>query len=147
MGNTMHYPARIVIDTNVWVAALRSRLGASFLLVSQLGGSQFQTVVTVPLLMEYEDVLMRPGTVPLAPTAVEDLLDYLCSTAIHQTVHFLWRPRLSDLRNDMVLEAAVNGRCDAIITWNLRDFAPAAEFGIQVLTPQTFLRTLKGPSP
>lgn len=139
----MHSTPRIVLDTNVLVAALRSRSGWSFELLSQVGGERFAHVVTVPLVMEYEDVLLRPGLVPVSAAAVHDILDYLCATAIRQTVHFLWRPRLPDVKDDMVLEAAVNGQCACIVTWNVRDFSVASEFGIQVLTPQAFLNPLQ----
>ena len=138
---------RIVIDTNVLVSALRSRLGWSFDLLSQLGQGAYQHVVTVPLVMEYEDVLLRPAMVRVTPAAVHDVLDYVCATAVRQSVHFLWRPRLADVKDDMVLEAAVNGQCQAIVTWNIRDFAAASEFGIAVLNPQIFLSTLKGETP
>ena len=143
----MKIPPRIVIDTNVLVSAFRSRLGWSFDLVSLLGKGTYQHVVTVPLVMEYEDVLLRPAMVRVAPAAVHDVLDYVCATAVRQSVHFLWRPRLSDVKDDMVLEAAVNGQCQAIVTWNTRDFAEAFEFGIAVLNPQIFLSTLKGDTP
>ncbi|MDZ7856289.1 putative toxin-antitoxin system toxin component, PIN family [Sphaerotilus sp.] len=135
----MHHVLKIVIDTNVLVAALRSRAGWSFELLTQLDQGRYQPVVTVPLVMEYEDVLLRPGMVPVAPAAVTDILDYLCAMAVRQTVHFLWRPRLADVKDDMVLEAAVNGQCQCIVTWNLRDFAAASSLGIKVMTPQTFL--------
>lgn len=135
--------SRIVIDTNVLVSALRSRAGWSFDLISRVGAGQFQHVVTVPLVMEYEDVLHRPGMVRVPGSAVDDLLDYLCSTALRQRVHFLWRPKLADIKDDMVLEAAVNGQCHSIVTWNVRDFAAAAGLGIQVVSPDVFLRHLK----
>jgi predicted nucleic acid-binding protein len=137
-------PKKIVIDTNVLVAALRSRSGWSFELLRQVGGDRFQHVLTVPLVMECEDVLLRPGLVPLPEAAVHDVLDYLCATAIRQPVHFLWRPRLPDVKDDMVLEAAVNGQCACIVTWNVRDFAVASEFGLQVLDPKTFLNPSQG---
>ena len=140
-------PSRIVIDTNVLVAALRSRSGWSFELLQRIGQGQFQHVVTVPLVMEYEDVLVRPGMVRVSSAAVGHVLDYVCATAIRQPVHFLWRPRLSDIKDDLVLEAAVNGQCQRIVTWNVRDFAPAAEFGIEVVDPQAFLNTRKGSTP
>jgi putative PIN family toxin of toxin-antitoxin system len=133
---------RIVIDTNVLVSALRSRVGLSFELISQLGQGHYQHVVTVPLVMEYEDVLLRPGMVKASPSAVRDILDYLCAAAIRQPVHFLWRPQLSDVKDDMVLEAAVNGQCDAIVTWNVRDFAAASRFAVDVMDPPTFLDQL-----
>lgn len=135
--------SRIIIDTNVLVSALRSRAGWSFDLISRVGAGQFQHVVTVPLVMEYEDVLHRPGMVRVPGSAVDDLLDYLCSTALRQRVHFLWRPKLADIKDDLVLEAAVNGQCHSIVTWNVRDFAAAAGLGIQVVSPDVFLRHLK----
>ena len=135
--------SRIIIDTNVLVSALRSRAGWSFDLISRVGAGQFQHVVTVPLVMEYEDVLHRPGMVRVPGSAVDDLLDYLCSIALRQRVHFLWRPKLADIKDDMVLEAAVNGQCHSIVTWNVRDFAAAAGLGIQVVSPDVFLRHLK----
>lgn len=143
----MNGPPRIVIDTNVLVAALRSRTGWSFDLLSRLGGGQFQPVVTVPLVMEYESVLLRPGLVRVSPQAVQDVLDYLCACAVRQNVHFLWRPRLSDVKDDMVLEAAVNGQCQSIVTWNVRDFAAAAAFGIAIVNPQQFLASVQGEAP
>ncbi|MFT4195033.1 putative toxin-antitoxin system toxin component, PIN family [Ottowia sp.] len=135
----MKFLPRIVIDTNVLVAALRSRTGWSFELLSLLGQERFQHVVTVPLVMEYEDVLLRPGMVPIAPPAVHDVLDYLCATAVRQPVHFLWRPQLADVKDDMVLEAAVNGQCPFIVTWNARDFAAARACGVQAIDPAAFL--------
>lgn len=135
----MWSPLRIVIDTNVLVSALRSRLGWSFALLDKAGTGYFEHVVTVPLVMEYEDVLHRPGMVSIAAQDVDDVLDYVCATALRQQVYFLWRPKLSDVKDDMVLEAAVNGQCQFIVTWNVRDFAAAAQFGIKVVNPSEFL--------
>lgn len=143
----MNSTPNIVIDTNVLVSAMRLRTGWSYELLSHLGGDLYQHVVTVPLVMEYEDVLMRSDMVRLESTAVANILDYLCATAIHQSVHFLWRPMLTDVKDDMVLEAAVNGQCQTIVTWNVRDLAAAKQFGIQVITPQTFLALHKGNAP
>lgn len=135
----------LVIDTNVLVSALRSRRGWSFDLLSQAGTGAFQHVLTVPLVMEYEDVLTRPGMVGISASAVGHVLDYLCATGLRRQVHFLWRPRLHDVKDDMVLEAAVNGQCSYIVTWNTRDFAAAAAFGVEVITPQTFLNLPQEP--
>lgn len=137
---------RIVIDTNVLVSALRSRRGWSFTVLSAVGSGLFEHVVTVPLVMEYESVLLRDGMVPLAAGAVGNVLDYLCAAGIRQDVHFLWRPKLPDAKDDMVLEAAVNGGCSMIISHNLRDFAAASELGVNAITPVDFMQFLKGKS-
>lgn len=135
------------MDTNVLVTALRSNKGASFQILQLVGSGRFEHVVTVPLVMEYEDVLQRPGMTPLPDTAVADVLDYMCSSGVRQSVHFLWRPRLTDVKDDMVLEAAMNGACTAIITWNVRDFALAGSMGLAVWTPEEFLKLLKEQTP
>ena len=85
---------KIVIDTNVLVAGLRSRNGASFQLLNRLTLKKFELHLTVPLAMEYEDVLHRPGLLSLPPHAVDAVLDMVCAVAFKQDVHFLWRPQL-----------------------------------------------------
>jgi putative PIN family toxin of toxin-antitoxin system len=140
----MKKPPKIVIDTNVLVSGLRSRRGWSFDLLKRLGKGQFEHVVTVPLLIEYEEVLHREGMVPLPLATVDDVLEFICASGLRQQVHFLWRPKLADARDDMVLEAAFNGQCQAVVTWNIRDFSAAAAIGIEVLSPNLFLKRLKG---
>lgn len=131
---------KVVLDTNVLVAALRSGRGASAKLLSFVGRDRFDIVISVPLVIEYEDVLLRD----LPPGAEEresvgDILDYLSSVGRRQEVFFLWRPLLRDPGDDMVLELAVAGRCDAIITYNKRDFRGLSSFGLRALTPKEFL--------
>ena len=89
-------------------------------------------------MLEYEEVLTR--NVPLLnKLEINDLLDYLCKTSRHQTPFYLWRPLLRDPNDDMVVEAAVAGGCDRIVTFNGRDFAGVEQFGIRVMTPGEFL--------
>lgn len=134
---------RVVFDTNVLVAGLRSRLGASFALLERVGTGLFQHALTVPLVMEYEDVLLRPSMVPLSAAAAQDVIDFLCATGAAHAVHFLWRPLLPDPRDDMVLEAAVNGGCGWIVTFNTRDFAAAPSLGVEPVRPGPFLQLLE----
>ncbi len=133
----------IVLDTNVLVAGLRSRRGASFQVLSLVGSEHFGINVSVPLVLEYEDVLLRPQTrIPLSRTAIEDVLDYHCAVARHHEIFFLWRPYLKDPRDDLVLELAVKAGCQFIVTFNERDFAGCERFGIEALTPGEFLRRI-----
>lgn len=138
--NTMVRPRRVVLDTNVLVAGLRSRCGASFRLLWLLGRDRFEVVVTVPLVLEYEQTLLSHlGATGLTAAGVRDFLDFVCASARHQEIFYLWRPGLRDIGDDLVLEAAVAGGCHAIITHNARNFGGAAGFGVEVLTPAAFL--------
>jgi putative PIN family toxin of toxin-antitoxin system len=134
---------RIVLDTNVLVAALRSRRGASFLLLEQVGSNMFELAVSVPLVLEYEDVLVRHRReTGLGPRDIATIVDYLCSVAHRQDIFYLWRPLLRDPKDDLVLELAVAAGCEGIVTFNLRDFDEARRFGKWVLTPREFLRRI-----
>jgi putative PIN family toxin of toxin-antitoxin system len=135
---------RIVLDTNVVVAGLRSSLGASSRVLSLVGTGQFVHAVSVALLFEYESAVVRPEAgVRLRRAVVDDVLDYLCSTAERQRIYFLWRPMLPDPSDDLVLEVAAHAQCDRIVTFNVRDFRGSERFGIRALTPAVFLRSLE----
>lgn len=134
-----------VFDTNVFVAALRSRRGASFALLARLATPTpgFEIHISVPLVFEYEDVLRRHAAeLGLPSTVVDDLVDYVCAIAQHQPIFFLWRPALRDPGDDMVLELAVAAGVTYVVTFNVRDFAGAERFGVRVITPPAFLRLL-----
>jgi putative PIN family toxin of toxin-antitoxin system len=139
---------RVILDTNVLVAALRSDMGASYAIVSQLPSERFQMALTVPLYLQYQDVLTRPEhmTGTSTPDDIRNFLRYLCSIAHRQRVFFLWRPWLKDPKDDMVLEAAAASQSRYIITHNLRDFTGSGVeqyFGIVPLRPQEFLHRLR----
>jgi predicted nucleic acid-binding protein len=141
-----HHCVRVVIDTNVLVAAIRSRLGASYELVRRVGTGAFDVAVSVPLVLEYEDVLLRHcESAGLTAEDVGAIVDYFCSVAVRQEIFFLWRPLLRNPGDDMVLEIAVAADCDGIVTHKLRDFMTAARFGMRLFTPAEFLNELRGP--
>lgn len=137
---------RLVIDTSVLVAALRSRRGASFKLLSQIDAGVYQTAVSVPLVFEYEAVGKRHARAAgLTHEDIDDVIDYICQVSIQQGIFYLWRPFLKDPGDDLVLELAVAAECDAIVTHNVRDFAGAEEqFQVAVWTPQQALRAIGG---
>lgn len=135
----------VVLDTNVLIAGLRSNRGAAFRLLSLIGTGDFEICLSVPVVLEYEEVLLEQvEELYFTECDLRDLLDYLCSVGKHQEVYFLWRPYLRDTKDDLVLEAAVAGNCDAIITYNRRDFAGAEKFGVRILTPEEFLKRIGG---
>jgi putative PIN family toxin of toxin-antitoxin system len=136
-------PPQIVIDTNVLVAGLRSRNGVAVLLLSLVGTDRFGINLSVPLVLEYEDVLLRRESgIPLSAPDIGAVLDFHCSIARTHEIFFLWRPLLRDSKDDMVLELAVKAGCPFIVTYNERDFAGCERFGIKALTPAAFLKRI-----
>lgn len=135
----------IVLDKNVLVATLRSRNGQSRILVRQVVMGERVAGVSVPLFLEYEAVLTRPENLSafgLSQPEVVAFLDGMAGKLLPIEISFLWRPQLRDPSDEMVLEAAANGSASHLITWNTRDFLPAApRFGIRVATPAEFLQT------
>ena len=112
----------VVLDSSVLVAALRSRQGASFRLLELLRDAQFEIAVSVPLALEYEAVLVRHAAeLNLSREAAVGVVDFLCSVAHRQDIHFLWRPSLPDPQDEFVLELAVAANCEAIITHIVRN--------------------------
>jgi putative PIN family toxin of toxin-antitoxin system len=139
---------RLVLDTAAMVAAIRSDTGASrHLLRAVLQREGVTLLVSVPLLIEYEAVMTRPEhlmAAGLTAAEVGTLLDAVAAVAEPVRLAFLWRPLLPDIDDDMVLETAVNGRADWIVTFNRRDFALTERFfGIAVLSPGEALRRLE----
>jgi predicted nucleic acid-binding protein len=124
------------------VAGWRSRLGASFALLEHLRDGAFEIAISVPLVLEYEAVLLRHLTAGRRKADVVALVDFLCSIAHQQSIFFLWRPLLRDPDDDMVAEVAVASGVSAIITHNMRDFGGVTPFGVRVLAPAQFLLRL-----
>lgn len=134
---------RIVVDTNVLIAALRSKRGASYKLLMLLGSKKFSLHISVPLIVEYEDVAKRllEDTL-LTEQDVDDILDYICAIAQKHQLFYLWRPYLKDPKDDMILELAITANCDFIVTYNKRDFEGVESLGVQVITPREFLEKI-----
>ncbi len=133
---------RIIVDTNILVAATRNRNGPSFALMQLVRAHNILICCSPALFLEYEDVLQRPEQRAASGLRVKDvdaILNELAALLEPVLTHYQWRPQLRDPADEMVLEAAANARVHALVTYNLRDFAPAKRFGIPVLTPeQTF---------
>lgn len=134
---------RVVLDTNVVIAAMRSRRGASFRVLSLIGDPRFEIAISVPLVLEYESVAFRPSAgVSLTAQAVDAILDQICSVGRETPIYFQWRPHLRDAGDELVLELAVAAGCRYIVTYNSRDFEGCEQFGIQAISPAEFLRLI-----
>ena len=138
---------RVVLDTDIIVTALRSATGGSNAVLREAAQGRLTPRVTPALFLEYEAVLKRPEqrlAHGLGLRNIDRFLAALASACEAVEVNFQWRPQLSDPNDEMVLEAAVNGRADALVTHNLRDFAKgAARFGLRVLRPGELLKELR----
>ena len=138
--------SRLLLDTNVVRSGFVSSAGASRLLLQTVLTGRATAVASTALMLEYEDVLLRPDTLQRAGVAVQDALAFLnglCGICLPVTVRVQWRPQSPDSSDDLVIDAAVNGLADTLATFNLRDLrAPAARFGITAETPVDILRRL-----
>ena len=140
----MEETQKIVLDTNVWVAAFRSKHGASSKLISLIRTGRFQMYTSVPLVLEYEEVFLKhQKEMNLDLASLNKLLDLICALSEHQQIFYLWRPLEPDEDDAHVLELAVAAKCDTIVTFNKRDFIRAHSFGINVSTPAEFLQKIK----
>lgn len=135
---------RAVLDTNVLVSALRSNRGASFVVLAALRAGRFLAVVSNPLCLEHLDVLSRPDVVPsFDPPRAQAWLEGYLALCECRTVSYLWRPYLRDSDDARVLEAALAGQAEYLVTHNLDDFAGAPAVGVRPVTPAEFLRILR----
>jgi putative PIN family toxin of toxin-antitoxin system len=138
---------KVVLDTSVIISAMRSRLGASNALLELGASGSFEMLATPALFLEYEEVVYREEhrTVHrLSDERIEEFLRGLAAMMTPVRVYYQWRPQMLDADDELVLEAALNGRADRIVTHNIRDFLPTiSRFQLSAVTPSTFLREVK----
>ncbi|SFY33634.1 putative toxin-antitoxin system toxin component, PIN family [Paracoccus pantotrophus] len=138
-------PMRLVLDTNVIVAAFRSRNGASNLLLRMVDRGAVTPLCSTALFLEYEAVLSREETRKVTGHSLEDVaavMSALAAVSEGVDISFRTRPMLSDVADEMVLEAALNGQAEAIVTHNVKDFRPALTLGVTIATPGEIVRRL-----
>jgi putative PIN family toxin of toxin-antitoxin system len=138
---------RLVLDTDVIVAAMRSPEGASSALLKVAANKQALLLASLTLALEYQAVCTRAEHILVAGLNANEAWEFVqtvISLAEPVTIHFLWRPQLNDPNDEMVLEAAVNGSANALITFNKRHFGTIpSHFGIETLTPAELMRGMK----
>ena len=135
---------RLVLDTNVLVTALCNRNGASHLLIRLALTNNIVILASPALWLEYEAVIKRPHIRLRHGISLENIDIVLDTLAAHvEPVHlnYLWRPQLRDQNDEMVLETALNAGADALVTFNTKDFADAADrFTLKLLTPSECIK-------
>lgn len=137
----------MVLDTDVVVAAMRSPTGASAAIVRLARQHRATLLASVALALEYEAVCRRPEhqlAAGLDEDEVNAFLDAVIALVQPVAMHFLWRPQLRDPCDEMVLEAAINGEADALVTFNTRDFgAVPGYFGVDLLLPREVIMRMR----
>jgi putative PIN family toxin of toxin-antitoxin system len=135
------------LDTSVVVSALRTRSGAGNAVLRLAATRKLIPLATPPLFLEYEDVLKRAEqrlAHGLSSEAIDEFLAEFAAFIEPVDVHFRWRPQLRDPNDEMVLEAAIHGRADALVTYNIADFMVASErFNINVISPGDLLKAVR----
>jgi putative PIN family toxin of toxin-antitoxin system len=138
---------KIVLDTSVVVAGLRSRSGAGNAVLRLIAERRLVLLASPPLFLEYEDVLKRPEqrlAHGLTPEAIDEFLAELAALVEPVDIDFFWRPQTRDPNDEMVLEVAINGEADALVTYNLADFRMVGErFKIPILSPADLLKKVR----
>lgn len=129
------------------MAAMRSPQGASAAIIRAARKRKATILTSVSLALEYEAVCHRAEhqlASGLTRVEVEIFVDAVIALSEPVETHFRWRPQLRDPGDEMVLEAAVNGQADALVTFNARDFSMAPlRLGIQVLRPRDAIVRIK----
>jgi putative PIN family toxin of toxin-antitoxin system len=137
----------LVLDTDVVVAAMRSPTGASAAILRSLRRGRATVLLSVPLALEFEAVCRTTEhrlAAGLSERQVEVFVNALIAMAEPVETHFLWRPQLRDPNDEMVLEAAVNGRADALVKFNLKDYGDAPRrFGVDLLLPRMAIERIR----
>jgi putative PIN family toxin of toxin-antitoxin system len=134
-------PEQIVVDTNVLIAGLRSKQGASYKFLTLLNDERWQLNLSIALIFEYEEVLKRNmALLNLTLDSIDTLLNGICSIANHREIFYLWRPLAKDPNDDFLIDLAIKSQASFLITYNQRDLQQATQFGIQVVTPKAFLQ-------
>lgn len=141
------YDMSVVIDTNIIVAGLMSNLGLSFRILSLIPTDRLRFIISVPLFLEYESVLKRDHLLQQFNLSIDDIdtiLNMIALKSIKVKIFYLWRPFLKDPGDDLVLETAVSGKAESIITFNTKDFKNVQNtFGIKILTPKQYFTSLE----
>ena len=132
---------RIVIDTNVFISALRSQKGASYKLLFETSRRKYEQCISPALIFEYESAAKRQN-LKINIEQIDAIIDMICLRSKKCELYFLWRPFLKDPKDDFILELAIESESEFIVTYNIKDFEGVFQFGINVVNPKEFLKII-----
>ena len=139
----MEKPYQIVIDTNVILAGLKSKKGASYKLLTILNDQRFQINISTTLVFEYEEILKREQQkIGLNNEDIDNFINGICYLANHHQLFYIWRPLAKDKDDDFLIDLALKCQAQFIVSYNQKDLQPVEKFGISILTPKQFLQLL-----
>lgn len=134
----------IVVDTNVVLAGLISSKGYSFRLLEKMIDRKISYLMSLKLLSEYHQVLTRQENlrrIPLSLSEIEALLALIVQNGTYQEVYYRWRPNLPDENDNFILELAIAGGAESLITFNKKDFLKTQlKFDLLVETPKEYFK-------
>jgi putative PIN family toxin of toxin-antitoxin system len=140
---------RLVIDTDVLVAGLRSAAGASRIIILAVRAGVVVPLASTAIMVEYEAVLKRDEHLRAAGLAAADVDAFLDAWSAHVepvAPGFTHRPSIKDPGDEKFVEAAINGHADALVTFNVTDYRGLHErtmaLSIEVCRPGDILRRL-----
>jgi len=135
----------LTLDTNILYQALLSTTGASHFILQQVRNRRIQIALSVPVFLEYKDVLTREKSLKdfkLQLNDVDKFLRFIAYIGKTFEIYFLFRPNLKDEKDNMIVELAITSQSDYLITSNIRDFKNAElKFDeLKVITPGEFVK-------
>lgn len=135
----------VTVDSNVIFQALYSNRGASYRILQLLKDGKIQFALSVPVFMEYCDLLKRQSTIELAGLSaaqINAVLDFIAFSGLEHKISFLYRPNLADESDNKFIELALASQSRYLITANIKHYTNNNElilFGVEVVTPGEFM--------
>jgi putative PIN family toxin of toxin-antitoxin system len=136
----------ITVDTNVIFQGLCSNIGASNKILKLLSNNKIQLALSVPVFIEYCDVLKRKSTLSLTGLSennIDAILDFLAYVGLEHRISFLYRPNLSDETDNKFIELSLASQSSFLVTSNVKHYVMNSDlrlYGVQVVTPGEFMR-------
>ena len=136
----------ITVDTNVIFQGLCSNIGASNKILKLLSNNKIQLALSVPVFIEYCDVLKRKSTLALtglSESNIDAILDFLAYVGLEHRISFLYRPNLSDETDNKFIELSLASQSSFLVTSNVKHYVMNSDlrlYGVQVVTPGEFMR-------